>query len=73
MADTSEHQMTVPPGEGWQWAFSYLRQDILDIRTELRAMRAEILEVGRRVDRVQTVTITTIVAIGGVLAALIKL
>lgn len=70
MAETTDQQVPPPPGEGWQWAFSYLRQDMQDLRTEIRELRAE---MNRRMDRTLTMTISTTVAIGGVLAALIKL
>ena len=70
MTESSEQQAAVPAGEGWQWAFSYLRQDMQDLRTEIRELRAE---MNRRMDRTLTMTISTTVAIGGVLAALIKL
>ena len=70
MTDSSEQQAVAPPGEGWQWAFSFLRQDIQDLRAEIRDLRAE---MNRRLDRQFTITISTMIAIGGMLAALIKL
>ena len=77
MAESTDTRMTVPPDQGWQWAFSYLRQDIQDLRAEIREVRNEMRELqadlNRRLDRHFTLTITTMVAIGGVLAALIRL
>ena len=77
MAETTDQQMHPPPGEGWQWAFSYLRQDIQDLRAEMREFRAEVreqlAEMNRRIDRHFSITITTMIGIGAVLAALIKL
>lgn len=81
MAESTNQQMTVPPDQGWQWAFSYLRQDIQELRAEGREFQAEVRaefrelrsEMNRRMDRHFAVTISTLVAIGGVLAALIKL
>ncbi len=70
MAETTDQQVPTPPGEGWQWAFSYLRQDMQDLRTEIRELRTE---MNRRMDRTLTVTISTTVGIGAMLAALIKL
>jgi len=84
MAEPTEQQMGVPPGEGWQWAFSYLRQDVLDLRAEFRTLRremqefraeirAEIAEMNRRIDRHFSWSVATTLAVGGLLAALIKL
>lgn len=95
MAEATDQQVHPPPGEGWQWAFSYLRQDIQDLRAEMREFQAEIraemrelrtemrefkaevreqlTEMNRRIDRHFSITITTMIGIGAVLAALIKL
>jgi len=73
MAETTEQQPAVPPGEGWQWVLSYVRQDIQDLRMEIRDLRSQMTEMGRRFDRHFTITITTMLAIGGLLGTLIKL
>jgi len=77
MAETTEQQPAVPLGEGWQWAFSYLRQDLQDLRAEMREFKAEVreqlTELNRRMDRLFTWSVTTTLAVGGLLAALIKL
>ncbi|MFC1525466.1 hypothetical protein ACFL6X_01495 [Candidatus Latescibacterota bacterium] len=56
MAETNDQRSPVPAEPGWQWAFSYLRQDMQDLRTEIRELRAEI---NRRMDRTLTVTVST--------------
>lgn len=103
MAETTDQPTPPITPESWQWAFSYLREDVQDIRTDLRELRAEIRqglsEVSQRpgdrgvetnhqvssrltecdkqllrhIDTRFTWTITTMLAIAGLMAALIKL
>ena len=66
------------------WMISYLREDIQDIKQELREIRNEIKENSRIMDerildrhktinRHQAWTIGTIIAVGGLIAALMKI
>ena len=55
MAQTTDQPTPSFPPESWQWAFSFLREDVQDIRTDLREVRARIDEtnqqLGARIDR----------------------
>lgn len=81
VADNPRNQSILPTAETWQWAFSYLREDIQnlrstvkediqDLRTELRELRRELTA---EIRSTRTWTLTGMLAMGSILAALIKL
>ena len=48
MAETTDQPTSPVTPETWQWAFSYLRQDIQEIRTDLRELRGRIGHPGQK-------------------------
>jgi len=54
MAESTDQPTPPITPETWQWAFSYLRGDVQDIRTDLREVRTRIDEtsqqLGARID-----------------------
>jgi len=70
VADNPGSQSMPPATETWQWAFSYLREDIQDLRTEMRELRREVTAELRST---RTWTLMGMLAMGSILAALIKL
>ena len=55
------------------WMISYLREDIQEIKQEMREIRNTILELHKTINKQQAWTIGTMIAIGGLVVALIKL
>ncbi|MCC7262748.1 MAG: hypothetical protein IT369_09535 [Candidatus Latescibacteria bacterium] len=74
MSEASTPQPT-PPAEQLPWGISYLREDIQDLRNEVRNIHNRIDETARylsdRIDARFTSLVTTIVAIGGVIISLV--
>jgi CHASE3 domain sensor protein len=72
MAEASTPQ---PPPEQLPWGISYLREDIQDLRNEVRNIHSRIDETARylsdRIDARFASLVTTIVAIGGVIISLV--
>ena len=64
------------PTHSWQWAMSYLREDIQDLRNDTREIHKRIDDANRRMDTrfnwAIGTTLSTTVAILGVMAALTK-
>ncbi len=96
MAETSNPQSSRPqPPEEFHWAVSYLREDIQDMRNEIRGTNSRIDEFNRslseridgtnrridekyelltrRLDTRFALMMTTMVALAGVMVAVIKL
>ncbi len=65
MAETTESQATTSD-DNTHWGIAYLREDLQDIRLQ-------IIETNKRIDSRFTYLITTMVAIAGILIAVIKL
>ena len=63
---TEPNQPLQSPSEDGHWAFVYLREDMKDIRNEIRALHA-------RIDSQFRWMVTFMLGMTGVLAALIKL
>ncbi len=64
----------VPPTPGeMPWVISYLRDDIQDLRVQIRAGHDRIDETNKRMDTYFLWIMGTLVAITGVLIAVIKL
>jgi hypothetical protein len=74
MTESSAPQST-PPSEQLPWGISYLREDIQDLRSEVRNVHNRNDETARylsdRLDARFTSLVTTIVAIGGVIISLV--
>lgn len=81
MAETTDQPTPPITPESWQWAFTYLRENVQDIRADMRELRSEVRtgfgEVNRRIDTRFGWTITAILAVAalmsGLMTALIKL
>ena len=76
MAETTESQATTSD-DNTHWGIAYLREDLQDIRLQMREdskeLRLQIVETNKRIDSRFTYLITTMVAIAGILIAVIKL
>ena len=76
MAETTESQATTSE-DNTHWSIAYLREDLQDIRLQMREdskeLRLQIVETNKRIDSRFTYLITTMVAIAGILIAVIKL
>ena len=66
MAETRQPTSPQPPAEDVHWAVAYLREDLQDIRNEIRSLHA-------RLDSQFRWTMTSMIGMTGLLAALIKL
>ena len=78
MSEPSKPQTPRPqPPEELHWGIAYLREDIQDMRHELRAVHSRIDEkyelLTRRLDNRFALMMTTMVALVGVMVAVIKL
>ena len=89
MSETSNPQASTPqPPEEFHWAVTYLREDIQDIRNEIRGVHGRIDETNRslgqridekhelltkRLDNRFALLMTTMVALAGVIVAVIKI
>lgn len=83
MDETPESQTPSSP-DNTHWGIAYLREDLQDIRLQMREdtkeLRLQIAETNKRIDETNKLlesrfiwTITTMVAIAGILIAVIKL
>lgn len=83
MAETPESQTPSSP-DNTHWGIAYLREDLQDIRLQMREdtkeLRVQIAETNKRIDETNKLLesrfiwiITTMVAIAGILIAVIKL
>ena len=89
MSETSNPQASTPqPPEEFHWAVTYLREDIQDIRNEIRGVHGRIDETNRslgqridekhelltkRLDNRFALLMATMVALAGVIVAVIKI
>lgn len=89
MSETSNPQASNPqPPEEFHWAVTYLREDIQNIRNEIRGVHGRIDETNRslgqridgkhelltkRLDNRFALLMTTMVALAGVIVAVIKI
>ena len=89
MSETSNPQASTPqPPEEFHWAVTYLREDIQDIRNEIRGVHGRIDETNRslgqrinekhelltkRLDNRFALLMTAMVALAGVIVAVIKI
>lgn len=62
-----------PAPEDLHWGISYLRGDIQDLRNQIGVVHQRIDESNKRMDSHFMWTMTTLVAITGILIAVIKL
>ena len=83
MAESTDPQ-AAPAPDNTHWGVAYLREDLQDLRLQLREdvkdLRQQIAETNKCIDRTNELIgsrfawlITTMVALSGILAALIKL
>lgn len=76
MAETPESEATTS-ADNTHWGIAYLREDLQDIRLQMREdskeLRLQMIETNKRIDSRFTYLITTMVAIAGILIAVIKL
>ncbi|MFH1567938.1 MAG: hypothetical protein ABIL09_08040 [Gemmatimonadota bacterium] len=70
VTDSQGNRAMPPPAESWQWAFQYLREDNQELRAEMRELRRELMA---EIRGTRNWTLTSMLALGGILAALIKL
>ena len=61
------------PPEDFRWGISYLREDIQDLRQDVRAIHGRIDETNRRIDSRFAVLMTTMIALTGIVVAVIKI
>ncbi len=76
MAETPESEATTS-ADNTHWGIAYLREDLQDIRLQMREdskeLRLQIVETNKLIGSRFTYLITTMVAITGILIAVIKL
>ena len=76
MAETPESEATTS-ADNTHWGIAYLREDLQDLRLQMREdskeLRVQTVQTNKRIDSRFTYLITTMVAIAGILIAVIKL
>lgn len=79
MAETPESEATTS-ADNTHWGIAYLREDLQDIRLQMAETNRRIDQTNKRIDETNkridsrfTYLITTMVAIAGILIAVIKL
>ena len=60
---------TTPPQDDMHWGISYLREDIQDLRQEIRALHGRIDSTNQRIDTKFGQLLAAIVASGGIMVA----
>ncbi len=65
------------PPEDFHWSIAYLREDIQDMRQDVRALHGRIDETNRslsqRIDSRATLLMTTMIALAGLIVAAMKI
>ena len=74
MTDTPDPKsLPTQPPEDFRWGIAYLREDIQDLRQDVRAIHGRIDETNRRIDSRFAVLMTAMIAIAGLIVASMKI